>query len=73
MTSVLIHDQETIFPDHGKFLPERWLQPSNSRLQKYLLTFGKGSRQCAGMKLRIPFISFPSFLLSLSLIENSLY
>lgn len=49
MTSVLLHDNPTLFPDPRTFKPERYLeQPS---LRKYLIPFSRGSRQCAGMHL----------------------
>ena len=53
MTSVHIHDNETIFPDHRTFNPERWLplKTNGVRLQRYLVPFSKGSRQCVGMEL----------------------
>jgi len=49
MTSVLLHHNESIFPDSKTFLPERWLE--NPRLDKYLVAFSKGSRQCLGINL----------------------
>jgi cytochrome P450 len=44
-----------IFPSPDKFIPERWLQPGsqselNRSLDKYLVAFGKGTRQCLGIK-----------------------
>lgn len=48
MTSALIHQNSEIFPEPRKFLPERWIE--NPRLDRYLLSFSKGSRQCAGIK-----------------------
>ena len=53
MTSVLIHDNPEIFPDPHTFKPERWLpiESEGQRLQKYLVSFSKGSRNCAGMNL----------------------
>lgn len=53
MTSVHVHNDPNIFPDPYAFKPERWLplQTEGMRLQKYLLAFGKGSRQCVGMDL----------------------
>ncbi|KAN0093577.1 cytochrome P450 [Hyaloscypha variabilis] len=44
---------ETIFPEPSKFRPERWLKDSkyNRSLEKYLVNFGKGTRQCVGMNL----------------------
>ncbi|MCJ1465822.1 hypothetical protein MMC07_004441 [Pseudocyphellaria aurata] len=51
MSSILMHNNPTIFPDPKTFLPDRWLQPSEVRLQKYLIPFSKGTRQCLGMNL----------------------
>ncbi|KAJ0344066.1 hypothetical protein KNSL1_009713 [Colletotrichum chrysophilum] len=47
---VLMHP--TIFPEPQTFKPERWLEAERrgKRLDKYLVSFGKGSRQCLGMK-----------------------
>lgn len=50
-TSVLIHHDETIFPNSKSFLPERWLDGKNPTLEKYLVSFGAGSRNCLGMNL----------------------
>jgi cytochrome P450 len=53
MTSVLVHHNPQIFPEPLQFKPERWLDEQNrvrTDLQKYLLTFSKGSRQCLGIK-----------------------
>lgn len=49
MTSVLVHDNPTLFPDPRTFEPERFLQ--HPELKRYLLSFSKGSRQCAGLNL----------------------
>lgn len=49
MTSTLIHQNPTIFPSPHEFRPERWLE--NPRLDRYLVSFSKGSRQCLGMNL----------------------
>ncbi|MCJ1387752.1 hypothetical protein MMC18_000595 [Xylographa bjoerkii] len=53
MTSVLMHDNPDIFPDPYNFNPERWLpiETEGQRLQKYLVSFSKGSRGCVGMNL----------------------
>ncbi|RDW58232.1 cytochrome P450-14 [Coleophoma cylindrospora] len=48
MTSVMMHHNEDIFPDSYSFIPERWVDKS---LQKYLVPFTKGSRQCIGINL----------------------
>lgn len=49
MTSVLIHHDESVFPDSRKYLPERWI--GNPQLYKYLVSFSKGTRQCIGINL----------------------
>ncbi|KAK4066062.1 uncharacterized protein Triagg1_8371 [Trichoderma aggressivum f. europaeum] len=49
MTALPIQMNEKIFPDPTKFEPERWLE--NPRLDRYLLTFSKGSRICLGFHL----------------------
>ncbi|KAI4284772.1 MAG: hypothetical protein L6R38_001172 [Xanthoria sp. 2 TBL-2021] len=53
MSSPLIHDNLSIFPDPRTFKPERWLplETTGARLQKYLVAFSRGSRQCMGMHL----------------------
>lgn len=48
MTGLLVHHDESIFPRADAFRPERWEDP---RLERYLLAFSKGSRQCLGMNL----------------------
>ena len=40
------HMDSTVFPEPLRFLPERWID--NPNLDKYLLTFSKGTRICAG-------------------------
>lgn len=49
MTSTLIHQDESIFPNAGAFIPERWIE--SPRLDRYLVSFSKGSRQCLGINL----------------------
>ena len=49
MTSVLIHQDESIFRDAHLFVPERWID--DARLDRYLVSFSKGSRQCLGINL----------------------
>ena len=56
MTPHLVLIDEKIFPEPKKFDPERWLDRANegsttSRLDKYIVAFGKGSRNCIGMHL----------------------
>ncbi len=49
MTSTLVHYDPSIFPSPKSFRPERWIE--NPRLDKYLIAFSKGSRQCIGINL----------------------
>ena len=49
MTPVLLHDNPAFFPDARTFRPERFLEQPT--LRKYLLSFSRGSRQCAGQNL----------------------
>jgi cytochrome P450 len=49
MTSVHVHHDETIFKDSHTFNPERWID--DPRLDRYLVSFSKGSRSCVGMNL----------------------
>ena len=51
VSPMLIHENETVFPDHCSFVPDRWLAPSSKNLDKYLMVFGKGPRACLGMSL----------------------
>lgn len=53
MSSYNIHGNEDIYPDSNEFRPERWLNEKGHRrkdLEQYMMSFGKGSRQCLGMK-----------------------
>jgi cytochrome P450 len=49
MTSVLMHHNEHIFPNSYEFRPERWIK--NPGLDRYLVSFSKGSRSCIGINL----------------------
>ncbi|TVY35182.1 Cyrochrome P450 monooxygenase [Lachnellula subtilissima] len=49
MTSYLIHHNEPIFPKSHEYIPQRWID--DPRLDKYLISFSKGTRQCAGINL----------------------
>ena len=46
MTPTLIHSLAEYFPNPYEFRPDRWLE--NPRLDKYLLSFAKGTRICLG-------------------------
>ncbi|KAL2794563.1 cytochrome P450 [Aspergillus keveii] len=52
MSCLLMHHDESIFPDSYRFNPERWTDPAErKRLEKYMVAFSKGSRMCIGMHL----------------------
>jgi cytochrome P450 len=61
MTSTLVHYDASIFPSPTSFLPERWIE--NPRLDKYLIAFSRGSRQCIGINL-----AYAELYLALSII-----
>jgi len=47
----MMHRNEAIFPDPDKIDPSRWLEPQSAKiLDKHLVSFSKGTRQCVGMK-----------------------
>ena len=50
MTSIMQHEDLNKFPNPKKFDPNRWLNASE-RLEKYLVNFSKGTRQCLGINL----------------------
>lgn len=53
MSNGMMHHNESVFPDSHLFLPERWLNEDGSRrksLDRYLMSFNRGSRICLGMK-----------------------
>jgi cytochrome P450 len=58
-TSVSMNHQDVlfdkdIFPDPRELVPERWIgnpkAPDGSSLERYFVPFGKGDRQCLGIK-----------------------
>jgi len=54
MSSVHVHRNPDLFPDPLSFTPERWLDSEGKRrkdLDKYILSFSKGTRQCLGINL----------------------
>jgi cytochrome P450 len=51
MTAVQIHHLESLFPDSKRFHPERWLAPNARGLERYMLAFTAGARQCLGINL----------------------
>ncbi|KAK6849985.1 cytochrome P450 [Apiospora arundinis] len=56
MSAFITHRDAGVFPDPEEFRPERWVTAEgerNTALDKYLLSFSKGSRICLGMNLAI--------------------
>ncbi|KFY69637.1 hypothetical protein V496_00043 [Pseudogymnoascus sp. VKM F-4515 (FW-2607)] len=54
MSIAQLHHDETNFPNSHEWIPERWLNEKGDldpKLDKYLLSFTRGSRQCLGMHL----------------------
>lgn len=49
MTTVDVMMDPMIFPEPKSFRPERWVE-NGPELEKYFVPFGKGSRQCLGIK-----------------------
>ncbi|KAK1818116.1 hypothetical protein LTR12_007523 [Friedmanniomyces endolithicus] len=51
MSTYLQHRHPTLFPDPETFSPERWLGPDAAKLERYLVNFSKGTRNCLGINL----------------------
>lgn len=59
MTSMLLHENEDIFPEPHEFRPERWLTGSDTtssngmskKLSRYFTPFSRGTRACLGLNL----------------------
>lgn len=53
MTSMINHYNETLFPRPEEYTPERWLLENgqvNHALEKNLIAFGRGTRNCVGLQ-----------------------
>ncbi|KAI1495963.1 cytochrome P450 [Biscogniauxia marginata] len=52
MTLVLLHADETLYPDPRRFNPDRWMGPDGGqKLDKTFAPFLRGTRACLGMHL----------------------
>ncbi|KIY72730.1 cytochrome P450 [Cylindrobasidium torrendii FP15055 ss-10] len=47
----IVHYDPDIFESPREFHPERWLSTDAAELEKFLVPFGRGSRQCLGLNL----------------------
>lgn len=70
MSTYHILMNEDVFPDPKAFIPERWI--GHPELERYFVPFGKGTRQCLGIKWAPHYIICPSCRLSLTNWDNSL-
>lgn len=67
MSAYLMHSDPTIFPSADQFLPDRWLDDSNTTqltaMNKSYVPFCRGSRGCLGMKYvsPLPFFHYKLF------------
>lgn len=50
VASFQLHQDEAVFPNAQRFLPERWLDPTDQMLTNFF-AFGKGSRACIAQNL----------------------
>lgn len=51
MTLVLLHADETVYPDPRRFNPDRWIGPDGGqKLEKTFAPFLRGTRACLGMQ-----------------------
>ncbi|CAI7582100.1 unnamed protein product [Penicillium crustosum] len=52
-TAYFVHMDPSIFPDPERFEPERWIRASKEglHLERYIVSFSKGSRQCLGINM----------------------
>jgi cytochrome P450 len=60
-SAYLVHNNPKLFPNPKEFNPERWTRLGSSermRLRSHLNMFGRGTRQCAGMRLAYAEIYF---------------
>lgn len=51
MSAYVVHHQESIFKDHDKYKPERWLGEEGKALQPFFVPFSTGARGCIGRNI----------------------
>lgn len=57
MSAYMMHTDPLVYQDPFKFEPERWLDNVTPAMNRNLVTFSKGSRNCLGMKYVPPIFS----------------
>lgn len=58
MTTVLMHTDETLYPDPLKFSPDRWMDlDQRKKLDRTYAPFSRGTRVCLGMQYVEPQLS----------------
>lgn len=53
MSAFVSHRNEELFPEPEKYEPGRWINAQGKLdygMEKYIMSFSKGTRQCIGMK-----------------------
>lgn len=51
ISAYCIHNWDRYFKDPQTFRPERWLEPDAGELDRYMVSFSRGSRSCLGINL----------------------
>jgi cytochrome P450 len=51
MPAYVAHQDERVFPEPEKFIPERWLGEKGKELQPYFIAFSAGARGCIGRNI----------------------
>src|SRR3954447_9716221 len=62
-SNYFVHMDSTIFPNPESYDPDRWIRAAQEgvRLDRYFVSFSKGSRMCVGIKYVVEFLlPFPS-------------
>ncbi|KAI1620452.1 putative cytochrome P450 [Exophiala viscosa] len=68
-SNYFVHTDASIFPDPHSFDPDRWLRAADTkfRLDRYFVSFSKGSRMCVGINL-----AYAELYLTLAIIMSRL-